>query len=82
MSPRTKRLLTNVILWITVFAGSIGLFASGASAIGTIDARYVKQVFFTNQRQVDSLQRLREYDRISSKLDTLKACIKHPEDCR
>lgn len=82
MSPKAKQTVKDVAMWIAVIVGGVGLVTTAANAIGSVDARYVKQATFAHQREIDSLQHLREFAVIDAKLDTLKVCIKHREECK
>lgn len=69
-------------MWIAVIVGGVGLVTTAANALGSVGARYVTKAVYEHHREIDSLQHLREFAKIDSKLDTLKMCIKYPRDCR
>lgn len=82
MSPKAKQTAKDAAMWIAVIVGGVGLVTTAANALGSIGARYVTRAAYENNRTVDSLQRLREFSTLDAKMDSLKVCIKHREDCK
>lgn len=82
VSPKAKQTVKDAAMWIAVIVGGVGLVTTAARAIGNVDARYVTRALYENNRTVDSLQRLREFSTLGAKLDSIKVCVKHREDCK